>query len=85
MLAVLACAGVVTWQVLKVMGWVVRFIARAGSWPRSMGGVLVLLVLALVASWVVAHLLMGWAGAVLQDLPVAAALVRVVGIPWRRG
>lgn len=83
-LAVLACAAVVTWQVLKLTGRVVRFVACAGSWPSSIGGVLALLMLALVAGWAVAHLLVGRAGAVLQDLPVAVTLVRVVGTPWRK-
>jgi hypothetical protein len=41
-------------------------------------------VLAVVTSWMIAHLLVGRVGAVLQDLPVAVALTRVVGTPWRR-
>ena len=84
LLAVLACAALLTWELLKLMGRVVRFAVRAGSWPSSIGGVLALLVLALMAGWVVAHLLVGRAGAVLQDLPVAVTLVRVVGTPWRK-
>ena len=82
--AVLARAVLLTWQLLKLAGRVVRFIMRAGTWPSSLRGVVALLVLALAAGWVVAHLLTGGAGAVIQDFPLAMALMRVAGTPWRR-
>lgn len=83
-IAVFAVVGVglLTWQILKGVGALLRFVALAGSWPCSLGGVAGLLIFGLVCSWVIGHFFEGrWV--LLEWIPLVLSAVRIVGTPWR--